>query len=120
MAIVVTALSTSAHAQSIAPDSTGKEIAVQYLGSEEDMMLVGVKYNNVTDSKFILSIYNEDGDVLFRNTYTSKGFDKKFKIPKDHGKVNFVLSGIQEKLSRTYTIHSTSKTVEDVVVIRMK
>jgi hypothetical protein len=120
LAIIVTSLSSASYAQSVAKtDSSGKEISVQYLGSENDMMLVAVKYNNVTDSKFVLSIYNEDGDVVFRNSYHSKDFDKKFKIPKDHGKVNFVFSGMQDKLSRSYTIHNTSRLIEDVVVTKI-
>ena len=120
LAIIVSSLSTTAYAQSPAKtDSSAKEISVQYLGSENDMMLIAVKYNNVIDSKFVLSIYNENGDVLFRNAYASKDFDRKFKIPKDHGKVNFIFSGTHDKVSRSYTIHNTSRLIEDVVVTKI-
>jgi len=75
-----------------------------------------VKYDNAENEKFLLSIYNTDGDVVFRNAYPSGTLDKKFKIPKEHGKLTFVFSGVKKKSSKSYVVYNTSRTVEDVVV----
>ena len=120
LVIVVNGLSARAYAQtSAAADSLRKQIEVKYLGSAEDMMLIGVNYNNVTNSRFTLSIYNEEGEVLYRNVYNSTELHKKFMIPKMHRRVNFVFSGSNNKISRTYRIHNTSRMVEDVEVTKL-
>ena len=116
LAIIVTGFSQVAYAQSTPGFTTDNAIAVRYLGSQEGMILVGVNYNAADKGKLILSIYNEDGEVLFRNVYESGKLEKKFMVPNDHGKLTFVLSGSKEKTSRSYVIHKQSKMVEDLVV----
>jgi hypothetical protein len=119
LAIVSTTLSYRALAQAAAASDSSDNIAVRFLGSREDMILVGVKYTHATEGKCILSIYNNDGDVVFRNAYQSGTLDKKFQIPKEHGKLTFVFSGVKEKRSKSYVIYNTSKVVEDVIVRRI-
>jgi hypothetical protein len=115
LAVIVTGFSSPTYAQS-ATTSADNAVTVRYLGSQEGMILVGVNYQGVGKEKLLLSIYNEDGDVLFRNVYESGRLEKKFSVPDDHGKLTFVLSGSKEKTSRTYVIHKQSKMVEDLVV----
>jgi hypothetical protein len=116
LAIISTTVSYSAFAQAAPDPDSSDGIAVRYLGSSEDMILVGVKYDQAADGKVILSIYNNDGDLLFRNAYQSGTLTKKFQIPKEHGKLTFVFSGHKEKRSKTYVIYNTSRMVDDVVV----
>ena len=103
-------------AQSVSKDSIDKNASVKYLGSIDDMLLIGVKYDNAEGKKFNLSIYNSDGDILFRDTYADKQFDKKFKIPKEHGTVNFVFGDSKYRSRRNFEVANTSTIVEDVVV----
>ena len=116
LAIVLLGSSSAAFAQSDTKATPTSKIAVRYLGSEEDMILVGVNYEAAERAKFSLSIYNEDGEVLFRNVYESGKLEKKFKVPKDQGKLTFVFSGAKERRSRSYVIHNNSKMVEDLIV----
>ncbi len=119
LAIASTTLSYGAIAQAPPASDSSDNIAVRYLGSSEDMILVAVKYNHASEGKFLLSIYNNDGEVVFRNAYQSGTLDRKFQIPKEHGKLTFVFSGVKEKRSKSYVIYNTSRVVEDMVVRRI-
>jgi hypothetical protein len=98
-------------------DSAAGEVSVQYLGTENDMMLIGVKYINETGNRFNLSICNTDGEVLFRNIYSDKNFNQKFKIPSSQVKLNFEIGG--KKSYKSFEVYNGAATVKDVVVQKL-
>jgi hypothetical protein len=95
-------------------DSTKNTVAVEYLGDYGDMMLINVQYHNPEGNKFNLTIYNGDGYVVYKQIYTVKDFERKFKIPKTEGKVNVVITSGTVK--KKFEIASNMKMVENVVV----
>ena len=95
-------------------DSTKNTVAVEYLGDYGDMMLINVQYHNPEGNKFNLTIYNGDGYVVYKQIYTVKDFDRKFKIPKTEGKINVVITS--GKVKKKFEIANNMKVVENVVV----
>jgi hypothetical protein len=94
---------------------SSKNVVVKYLGMQDEMMLIAVSYKN-PESSFHLAIYTSEGDLLFRDVYHVKMFDRKFRVPKEHGRLNFVFGGSDDKTSHTLELNSISKMTEEVVI----
>jgi hypothetical protein len=79
-------------------------ISVKFLGLENDMMVFSVHFANEKESKCNVSIYNHSGEVLFRDIFQVKYFDKKFKIPKENGQLDFVVANVTNKVTRNIKV----------------
>ena len=112
--------SVCAYSQSVTSgDETSKNAVIRYLGSDEEMFIFNVQYNNVLGDKFILEINDNSGNALFRSIYSDRVFYKKFKIPKEIGKLNFTIKNIKDKSKYTFLVDSNIRTYEDVVISRV-
>jgi hypothetical protein len=101
--------SFSAGAQSLVQSTqNNKEVSVKYIGTEDDMMVYAVQFNNPSGTKYRLSISDNTGAVLFRDVFQAKYFDKKFKIPKEHSHLDFVVIHAEDKTRRTITVNDGS------------
>ena len=76
----------------------------KFLGLENDMMVFSIHFTNEKESKCNVSIYNHSGDVLFRDIFQVKYFDKKFKVPKENGQLDFVVANVTDKITRNIKI----------------
>ena len=117
-ALVLT--SGPAFAQSIIKDGLpDKDATIEYLGSDDEMFLFNVHYNNTKGDKFIIEVLESSDNVLFKEIYTDKEFNKKFKIPKDLEKLSFVIKGVKDKSKQVFLVNSSLRTYHDVVVRRV-
>ena len=80
------------------------DVSVKFLGEENDMMVFSVHFTNKNESKYNVSIYNNAGDVLFRDVFQVRSFDKKFKVPKENGKLDLVVANVTDKVTRNIKI----------------
>ena len=112
--------SVCAYSQSITTsDVTDKNAVIQYAGSDEEMFVFKVQYNNAPGDRFILEINDNSGYTLFRSIYTERMFYKTFKIPKEIGKLNFMIKNLKDKTKYTFLVDSNIRTYQDVVVRRV-
>ena len=112
--------SSPAFAQSIIKeDVASKDAKIEYLGSDDEMFLFNVHYNNTKGDKFIIEVLESSDNVLFKEIYTDKEFNKKFKIPKDLEKLSFVIKGVKDKSKQVFLVNSSLRTYHDVVVRRV-
>jgi hypothetical protein len=91
---------------------------VKYLGTDNDALLLNVKYSNAGSKRFSLYIYNETGEILYRNNYSAENFDKKFSIPRlaDSESVTFLIRSANGVTLQSYTVKSTTKLTDEVIV----
>jgi hypothetical protein len=88
---------------------------VDYLGNENQMFLVNIKYKNETASAFSLLITDDNGQTIFRNIYSTNTLEKKFRIPEQHGKLNFVFTALGDKSVQSFQVSTSARLNQEVV-----
>jgi hypothetical protein len=103
-------LSFTSGAQSLIhqTQNSNEEVSVRYVGTEDDMMVYSVQFSNPSGTKYHLAISDNTGAVLFRDVFQVKQFDKKFKIPKEHTQLDFVVMHAGDKRRRKITVNDGS------------
>jgi len=94
--------------------------AFHYVGTDENKIVFNVKFENPTESKFDLVITNDNGDVVYKQTYSDKSFDKKIVLLKEgDAHLTFAIRGKDVNYKESFDISTTTKVVEDVVVTKL-
>src|SRR5882762_9130567 len=105
-------------AQTASPDSTGMETPalIRYLGTQEDMVVFNISYNNPQGSAFNLLVRDQDGAELYQHMFREKNFYKQFRLPKAEGsKLSFIIrNGKEADIVKTFEINVNSRMVQDV------
>ena len=101
-------------------DAVKELTEVKYIGSNSEAFFFTVKYDNRTGEKFNVIVIDVTGDVLFRDTYRGRNFEKKFKIPRiiDTDEITFVIRSLKESVDQQFNVKISSRVVDDVVVKR--
>jgi hypothetical protein len=110
----------AANAQSTASGAgpTDNAAKVKYLGTQDDMIVFNVSYDNPQGGKFLVTIKDQDGNQLYQRFYSDKSFYKQFKLPKtDKDKVVFIFRNGQEApIVKTFAVNVNSRFVQEVAV----
>ena len=94
--------------------------AFHYVGTEENKIVFNVKFENPAESKFDLVITNENGDVVYKQSYSEKNFDKKIVLLKEgDAHLTFAIKSKDVNYKESFDISTTTKVVEDVVVTKL-
>ena len=112
----------TAHAQPTASGAApGTDSAtVKYLGTQDDMLIFNVSYDNPQGNKFIVSIKDQDGTQLYQNFFRDKAFYKQFKLPKsDKDEVIFVIRNGGTPIVKTFTVNVNSRFVQEVAIKKL-
>src|ERR1700761_3087895 len=72
----------TAHAQVTSSSPAANTATVQYLGSQDDMLVFNVGYDNGQGNKFLVTIKDQDGAQLYQHSFSDKNFYRQFKLPK--------------------------------------
>lgn len=114
----------SAHAQStVSSGGPGANAAlVKYLGTQDDMLIFNVSYDNPEGNKFLVAVKDQDGNQLYEDLFRDKTFYKQFKLPKsDRERVIFVIrSGEQTPIVKTFDVKVNSRFVQEVAVKKLR
>lgn len=115
--------STTAHAnpssgELIRVDSIATNAEIKYIGVDNDEYLsFTVRYSNPTGEKFTLLVLDENGEGLFRSTYSDKKFRKAFKLPKASiNNLTFLIQGAKESYKEVFDVSVNTREIADVVV----
>jgi len=109
----------TAHAQSTAAgDGRNEQATVKYLGTQEDMVLFNVSYANPDGNRFLLTIKDEDGTMVYQNTFTDKSFYKQFRLPKtDKDRIVFIFHNNRDAdVVKTFEVNVNSRFVNAVAI----
>ena len=113
----------TAHAQ---PTASGTvtvtdSAMVRYLGSQDDMLIFNVSYDNPKGNKFVVAVKDQDGTQLYQNIFRDKAFYKQFKLPKtDKDEVIFVIrNGQDAPIVKTFAVNIDSRFVQEVAIKKL-
>lgn len=100
--------------------SEASKATVQYTGSVENALYFNVKVTNANSDKFTVTVTDNDGDVLYTQTFSDANFDKKFKLLKsdDISRYNFKITSNNKELEQSFTVNASTRVVNDVVVTK--
>jgi hypothetical protein len=97
-----------------------KNAQINYLGTQEGMVLFNVIYDNPTGNKFTVNVVDQEGYSIYQETSSDKKFDKRFKLlAPDNSKLTFVIKNARET-NFTQSFEINTHVVEDVIVTRVK
>lgn len=117
-AMFVMTLAT-AHAQ-LAParDGQSEKATVKYLGAQDDMIVFNVSYANPEGNRFELIIKDQDGSMVYQNSFTDKSFYKQFRLPKtDKDRIFFVFHNSHDAdVVKTFEVNVNSHFVNAVAI----
>ncbi len=100
-------------------DGIGKAV-VTYVSGDAQTLQFDVKVNNASGEKFTIVVKDENGVTLYRNSFNSKDFKKRFVLPKtDSNKITFLVKTEGDGKTESFEINSSTRIVEDVVVTRV-
>ncbi len=97
------------------------ETAIKLLGKTYDSNFFQVKFNNEAGDKFIVTVKEKNGPILFQETYKEEKFDKNFRVPRlDEGAYVFVFRNIKTNKTETFEIDTNTKVIEEVTIKKVK
>lgn len=98
-------------------DSVAGKLEIRYAGLDNNELSFSVKYNNPTGNSFNLLVLDENGENLFKGTYSDKKFEKKFKLPKTEiNNLTFLIQAGKETFKEKFDVNISTREVEDVIV----
>jgi len=109
----------TAHAQSVAAgDGQNEKATVKYLGIQDDMIVFNVAYTNPESNRFELVIKDQDGSMVYQNSFTDKSFYKQFRLPKtDKDRIFFVFHNNHDAdVVKTFEVNVNSRFVHSVAI----
>src|SRR5258706_8086924 len=101
---------------------SGYKTSVQFTGSTNEALLFKVHINNEKGNNFTVTIKNDNGDVLFSQSFSDTNFQKQFKVLKgdqDGERYYFNISSGNKDLEQTYVISATTRMVDDVEINKL-
>ena len=110
-----------AQAQTVTPspsDSQSENATVKYLGTQDDMVVFNVSYNNPDGSRFMLIVKDQDGSQIYSNSFTDRSFYRQFRLPKaDKDRIVFIFrDGHDADIVKTFEINVNSRFIREVAI----
>ena len=101
--------------------SSANQATVQFAGSADNALFFNVKVANTNGDKFTITVSDNDGDVLYSQEFSEKGFDKKFKLLKsdDISRYNFKISSNNKDIEQSFSVSASTKVVDDVKITKL-
>jgi hypothetical protein len=111
----------TAQAQTVTPVPFGgqnENATVKYLGTQDDMVVFNVSYNNPDGSKFMLIVKDQDGSQIYSNSFSDKSFYRQFRLPKTSiDRIVFVFrDGHDAEVIKTFEVNVNSRFVREVAI----
>ena len=121
--ILLTSLSGNAaiHSKNIELIS-GEKSNIALTANTSDALLFKLNVNNEKAAKFVVTIKNEEGEILFAHSFTDANFNKEFKLLKggqDNYRYYVTITSDDKSLEDSYVVSSTVRTVNDAAVSKL-
>lgn len=116
--VFVMTLATAQAQSTSAREEPTEQASVKYLGTQDDMIVFNVSYLNPDGAKFQLFIKDQDGSLLYQNTFNEKSFYKQFRLPKtDKERVFFVIrSNRDTDIVKAFEVNVNSRFIHEVAI----
>jgi hypothetical protein len=112
---------TTASAQKETPVPGSDSAVVKYQGTQDDMLVFNVSYNNPAGQKFVILITDQDGNHLFQDIFRDKSFYRQFKVPKvEKDLITFVFRHGQEApVEKRFAVNINSHLIQEVAIKKL-
>lgn len=101
-------------------DPVKEEPVIKLLGKTYDSNFFSVKFNNESGDKFLVTVKEKNGSVLFQETYKEEKFDKNFRVPRtEQGAFVFIFRNIKTNKSEVYEIDTNTRVIEEVTIKKL-
>ena len=108
-------------ARESSPTEDNSPLQVKYISGDNESLFFNVKFDNKTGAPFKMLVLDEStGETLFQDNYSSRDFEKKFKIPRltDTDYVTFLIRSAKENIQFTNKVKVTTKVVDETVFLK--
>ena len=114
--------STNVMASAKLPDTTGKEVSVQYLGTKYDQPLFQLNVPNESGEDVIISLENTNGETLYTYKLSGTLFSKRILLATTETNIslNLKVYSVKTKQTQVYEINKTTQVHDDVVINQVK
>ena len=94
---------------------------IVYVGSVNSLMTFNVNYNNIEEEKLVLELTDDSGEILYRNTYVGKNFNKNIYLKNlgDKCVVKFSLKTSKQTTNQQFEIEPQTKVFQETVVTKL-
>ena len=99
-----------------------QDAEVRYIPGKGGDLRFNVLYDNVSGSRFSLTILDGYGNQLYQQTYSDRKFDKVFRLADTDiaGKLTFVIRDFGDNSTQRFEAHAVDHLVEDVEIREVK
>ena len=111
----------AANAQSTASGAGPTEHATQvrYQGTQDDMLVFDVAYENPEGNKFLFTVKDQDGTQLYQRFFSDKSFFKQVKLPKTDKVIFIIRNGQEQAIVKTFEINVNSRFIREVAIKKL-
>ncbi len=98
--------------------SSAYKLDLVYVGNSTEGLEFDVRYNNLNGKYFSFVIKDDNGDILFEQSYNNKAFYKKVQLPEvgDVKALTFSILNEKNKIVQTKEVKISTNLVQDVLV----
>lgn len=101
---------------------SGEKSSIALTANTSEALLFKLNIKNEKADKFLVTIKNDAGDVLFSHSFNDANFDKQFKLLKgdvDTNRYYITITSDNKNLEDSYVVTSSVRTVNDVAVNKL-
>jgi len=115
-AIFTLTMASSVSAQKTLSPSVSTLTSLVYTGTIDEHMNFLMKYDNESSEKFILSISDVEGKIIYEEIYADRRFSKTFSVPVVFGNVTFTISSYRNRSEKKYQVSTERRVIEEVII----
>ena len=105
-----------ANAQQTLTPSASSSTSLVFTGTVDNHMNFLMKYDNDPSEKFILSITDAEGKIIYEDVYAYRRFSKTFSVPVDFGNVTFTICSYRNRAEKKYQASTERRLIEEVII----
>ena len=97
-------------------------IELKYIGNENNQPLFQLDLNNDEADEFVITLKDLSGGVIYSEAVKGKLISRKYRLNTDEigiSEIRFEVSNKKSNTRTVYTVSSTSRVVEDVVINKL-
>ena len=88
---------------------TDEQVAVKYLGTNDNNVMFKVEFDNPTAQKFSLIIKNDNGEIVYHQSFTDSHFSKSVYFENADSEIHptFVIRNDKNEIVRQFSVSQT-------------
>ena len=94
---------------------------MKHIETKDNKLLFQILLDNEDGEKFIVTIKDDVGTLLYKDVYSDKKFAKKFELPDadNADKIIIMIRSLENNQSQVFEINTTVRMYQDVVVNKL-